>query len=983
MVDQEQRKLKPIYDALDSGSYKTAIQTCNKLLKKQPQHEVIRALKALALLRANKAEEAIQLCDEILASKPTDDTVLGIMQHVLKHLDRTPEITTMFEDAFKKQPANEELGAQTFMSHIRVGSWKNAQVIALKLFKSFKQPKYLFWSIMSAVLQAQNAGGVNPGMTDNAPILLNLALRMITSSPIPSYVSPDHFYLHLTILKTLDKLDEAYELIQSDRGKRLCETSLVVDELRREIFQAKGACKEEAVLCGERLSRKGDRNWITFLSLIDSTFDVIKLNESQSKTETDAPASSTDSKGPSSDTKPANSEGNGDVDPELTPKPTPHPELPLEPQALIDGLRELFERLAKEDGLKERGGHLASLQLEKRVRIREEGQGNPVPDTLLPLVKQYFSNFSDKNCCFEDLKPYVASLQEGELSSWLAFLKEQAEAKDISTTAGLARLINVFKLQRFSNKSARTETEEQADSAAYLKAYFEALPVGKDLPETELQPADDLAILAANALVSAWVIARKEPYLHQALVVLEYASSRSKQNYQFRVLAVRLYRLLAANTPAVSHYRTMDVKQVQTDTLSHLILSRGSTYSLAPVGDVGMTQECIAASDIYNQNSSDTADMILKAFQFEKYSQITEFVEFEDRLDNSLQRDLTRLEYVRMKFTTEKLEPEALLLELQELEFVLEKMHHDNRDFSVVPNYQPRGQSLADQTSMGVVRGFQWLTVFLQLYIRAYARACRVETSVASDMNTFLSGWLSEMTEDEKTFLKFSQILHEWIPCPPLQSREAAMAALTGAAVASEATAAPAQNGSSDAAAKTNGDQERKQSPPPPHVKQDGSAPVTVEASTETAVKYFEDAVARAKALADQGELLWEVCHVATLAQEAFVLLQIVTLPYTSKSGKSKIKIADSGSVVESLKTVRTQAATHLRAISTLLTDIAEKEGTAERQDEWADGCAVLADVDAALGTEFAGSVAKKTLEARKTICEGLAKGILKVVTGH
>lgn len=61
MVDQEQRKLKPIYgeparvsrrrvvpntaplaDALDSGSYKTAIQTCNKLLKKQPQHEVIR-----------------------------------------------------------------------------------------------------------------------------------------------------------------------------------------------------------------------------------------------------------------------------------------------------------------------------------------------------------------------------------------------------------------------------------------------------------------------------------------------------------------------------------------------------------------------------------------------------------------------------------------------------------------------------------------------------------------------------------------------------------------------------------------------------------------------------------------------------------------------------------------------------------------------------------------------------------------------------
>lgn len=55
------------------------------------------------------------------------------------------------------------------------------------------------------------------------------------------------------------------------------------------------------------------------------------------------------------------------------------------------------------------------------------------------------------------------------------------------------------------------------------------------------------------------------------------------------------------------------------------------------------------------------------------HDKITEFVEFEDRLDNSLQRDLTRIEYVRMKFITEKLETESLLQELQELEFVVEK----------------------------------------------------------------------------------------------------------------------------------------------------------------------------------------------------------------------------------------------------------------------------------------------------------------------
>ncbi len=49
----------------------------------------------------------------------------------------------------------------------------------------------------------------------------------------------------------------------------------------------------------------------------------------------------------------------------------------------------------------------------------------------------------------------------------------------------------------------------------------------------------------------------------------------------------------------------MDVKQVQTDTLSHLILSRGTIFSLATTGDIGMMSECVAASEIYNSNSTE------------------------------------------------------------------------------------------------------------------------------------------------------------------------------------------------------------------------------------------------------------------------------------------------------------------------------------------------------------------------------------------
>ena len=63
----------------------------------------------------------------------------------------------------------------------------------------------------------------------------------------------------------------------------------------------------------------------------------------------------------------------------------------------------------------------------------------------------------------------------------------------------------------------------------------------------------------------------------------------------------------AAPSLAVQHYHAMNVKQVQNDTLSHFILARASTFSLAASGDIGFTQECIEASNIYVTNSADVS----------------------------------------------------------------------------------------------------------------------------------------------------------------------------------------------------------------------------------------------------------------------------------------------------------------------------------------------------------------------------------------
>lgn len=56
---------------------------------------------------------------------------------------------------------------------------------------------------------------------------------------------------------------------------------------------------------------------------------------------------------------------------------------------------------------------------------------------------------------------------------------------------------------------------------------------------------------------------------------------------------------------ALEHYRALRVKQVQNDTLSHFVLSRSSTFSLAATGDLTFATECLESTQIYLSNAQE------------------------------------------------------------------------------------------------------------------------------------------------------------------------------------------------------------------------------------------------------------------------------------------------------------------------------------------------------------------------------------------
>ncbi|TRM56244.1 N-acetyltransferase B complex non catalytic subunit-domain-containing protein [Schizophyllum amplum] len=892
-----ERQMRPIYDALDTGSNKSAIVTCNKLLKKQPKNMLVKALKSLALVRSQKVEESLALCDEVLASKPTEDATLTAMMHVLRGLGRNNDMVIMFEDAFKKQPGNEELGCQTVFANIRALRWKTAQQLSQKLFKTFQDERYLYWSVMCSVMQAHDPS--TPATMK--PILFKLAAKLLEQSPNPSFVSADRFHLHLAVLKETADWEAANKLLDTD--------------LRREIIRAQGKLREEGIAAEARIGDKGDRNWLEFLSLVDGTFVEPEAEDAQER-----------------------------------------------------------EKDAKTD--------LTVSAIGFTLYARTQAKH---PGSYVEQLKTYFEGFGTKACCYEDLKPYVLALEPEETADWESFL--QPITASFTNANELQRLINAHKLLRYT--STPTVESELAIVEVYAKQYREGLQYGDHLPTTELQPADDLAILAGQTFVSLWSMTGEQKHLFSAAAFLEYALTKSNQAFEMRLMLVRIYRLIAAPSLALDQYRAMGAKHIQQDTLSHFVLSRASLFSLAPIGDVTMMTECMESMQIYLSNSNETSEFITRAFNAEKYSQIPEFIAFEERLETSVQKDLVKLEHLRMRLTHETISNDVTDMELIELKFGSEKPPHDNRDYDILVNYQPaNSKSFCEQTTLfGKVESCGWLNVFLKMYIRALQMASDLDETVedkllvgdrpkvATDPESRKANRekllertdeeLAELTGDERALVDFVRELSDWAEPHHNYTRPPPAVVLAEAAKVSEQRTGHPLRGIEIPPLPANGQLNGKKDEEAPPIQ---DTPERVQGFFDVMKKRFDEVI--------EADSPLEALEVANLITEAFLFVVVTSMRFKNNS---IVKIHKLGPLVQSFKTLRTSGIAVLKEVSASLIARAEKEGTSEARKAFIEDCALV--TGASIDHDYVLSVGKKVTDSRKKIVEGLGKGIQKIST--
>lgn len=674
-----ERTCAPIYNAIDTGNNTLAVRHADRILHTQPELALASALKALALVRSAKRDEANTICTQLIARglPKGHENALTPLTWCLGRLGRRQDEVALLETAVKNNPNDEDLARQTFLALIKCQSFQKAQQLSLKMHKSFAQRKqgkgrfadeYFWWSILSYVLLARDAKA--PGAALALPLSQRMIEKQIETKPL-GLNDEEALCLQLQVLVRQGKKAEAFELVATEGsvGHALCDRNLSLEFTRTDLARELNKWQYVEQSCWARIDG-GSRNWAHFSGFLDAA-------EKRGKDE------------------------------------------------LMAAHKKINVLLSVKGAVKDRSVRLAELEVwRKRMQVEPE-----VEAQLYAKVAAYFDTFGTKACCHEDLLPYLGALSSDSRSKLSAALKEKTKPLSVKTEAELRTYISIAKITRAVQTASGLSEESEAALAAELVArYVDGLSVGKDLPETEMQPADDIALLAVQALLSAYRLSGgKLVYLFQVIGLLEFGLTKSSKGYQLRMLLIRSYTLAGAVDRALIHYGLLGLKSVQADTLSHLVSERCSAFSAtgrnAKAADEGTYKMAVrtlsTAQAIYEENANSTPEMIGKALEHGIYSRVEEFVEFGEALERSLQRQVVRLEEARShlhrrgNFADDEQRSTfgaAISNSVASVRADLAAGLSDQRDYSVLVNYQPMATpSVEELTQVGPRQDAGWV----------------------------------------------------------------------------------------------------------------------------------------------------------------------------------------------------------------------------------------------------------------------------------
>ncbi|KAB2081166.1 hypothetical protein ES319_A05G114100v1 [Gossypium barbadense] len=625
-----ERRVRPIWDAIDSRQFKNALKLTTTLLSKHPHSPYALALKALILERMGKPDEALSVClnaKELLYKNESllmDDLTLSTLQIVFQRLDHLELATSCYEHACGKFPNNLELMMGLFNCYVREYSFVKQQQTAIKMYKLVGEERFLLWAVCSIQLQV---------LCGNGGEKLLLLAEGLLKKHVASHGlhEPEALIVYFSILEQQAKYGDALDILGGKLGSLLM---IEVDKLRIQgkLLARAGDYAAAANVYQKILELCGD-DWEAFLHYLGCLFE----DESSWASET------------------INSPIN----------PPKYVECKLTHltdevfNSCVENASAFVQKLqaeASNDSL--RNPCLAHLEIERRKCLFRKNND----DNLVEALLQYYSRFGHLACFTSDVEAFLQVLPPEKKMEFLDKLMKNSNSLSVVPTRALGQSITLLKTQELIGNMFNLSVAELEGSAVQMaELYCTSLPLSKDLDPQESMHGEELLSIVCNVLVQLFWRTRDLGYFIEAIMVLEFGLTIRRYTFQYKILLLHLYSYFGALPLAYERYKSLDVKNILMETVSHHILPQMLASPLwADLSN--LLKDYLKFMDDHFRES---ADLTFLAYRHRNYSKVIEFVQFKERLQHSNQYLVARVEapILQLKQGADNIEEEESILE--------------------------------------------------------------------------------------------------------------------------------------------------------------------------------------------------------------------------------------------------------------------------------------------------------------------------------
>nr|XP_043635828.1 N-terminal acetyltransferase B complex auxiliary subunit NAA25 isoform X2 [Erigeron canadensis] len=296
----------------------------------------------------------------------------------------------------------------------------------------------------------------------------------------------------------------------------------------------------------------------------------------------------------------------------------------------ISRASEFVESLMTEVGSDSiRGPGWANLEIERRKMIY--GKGNA--DKLMENLIIYFSRFGHLASFTADVEVFLQVLP-GDMKKQLLENLVKIIASSTPSRSVPGQHITFFKIRELIGDTSSLHVKDLVGFAVQMtEMYCHNLPLSKDLDVQESMHGEEFLSMTCNVLVQLFWRTKNVGYLLEAIMVLELGLTVRRYVWQYKILLIHLYSYWNALPLAYDWYKSLDVKNILLETVSHHIFPQMLTSSL--LGDVNdLLKGYLRFMDDHFKES---ADLTFLAYRHRNYSKVIEFIQFKERLQRSNQ----------------------------------------------------------------------------------------------------------------------------------------------------------------------------------------------------------------------------------------------------------------------------------------------------------------------------------------------------------